>query len=97
MPPCGRLMMDVTTGHPPYPPINFTIPKVSKVFVNNMLILTVGAQHPPHGCQSPTNPTVPLISGSATVFAENNPVGRLLDVCGCGEVLSSGSGNVIVN
>ena len=96
MPPCGRAMMDVTTGHPPYPPINF-ITGASTVLVNSMPCLTVGSMHLPHGCTAPVNSPCSMAGGSSSVFANSKPVSRLGDMCSCPECLSSGSGNVIVN
>ena len=96
MPPCGRAIMDVTTGHPPYPPINY-ITGCGSVLVNSMMCLTVGSMHLPHGCTAPVNNPCQLTMGSGTVFAESKPISRLGDMCSCPECLSSGSGNVIIN
>lgn len=86
--------MDVTTGHPPYPPTNFPSGSPT-VFVNNMQCLTVGKLHTPHGCMPNPPYAFPLSMGSSSVFANSMPISRLGDLVGP-ECLSTGSGNVIV-
>lgn len=93
MPPCGRVGADLTTGHGIFPPVCY-ITGATTVYVNSMLCLTLGSIHPPHGHE--IAPTSTLIQGSSTVLAEGKPIGRVADLCSCGECLATGSGNVIV-
>ena len=97
MPPAVRIS-DATTGHGCFPPpiISAQIsPPSNQVLINNLPVAREGDQVEIHTCgNSFHNSTID--SGSLSVKVGGKSVARIADLTSCGDVITTGSGNVMV-
>lgn len=93
MPVVARLG-DICTGHGCWPPrpSNGASPNV---FANGLAVHRKGDSWAPHTCPSiPETHASVLASGSGSVFANGQPLGRVGDPVACGSSIATGSSNV---
>lgn len=83
---------DMSSGHGPYPP-RPNITASPNVFANMLPVHRQGDQWAVHCGPKHCHPGI-LASGSPTVFANGQQVGRINDPVACGDVVASGSPNV---
>jgi len=91
MPAVARLG-DTCTGHGCFPP-RANDEASTDVFINGLGAHRVGDHWQTHCC-GPSCHDSTLAAGSATVFVNGKPLGRIGDAIACGSAVASGSGNV---
>lgn len=95
MPPAARAT-DPTMGHGCFTP-SVLLPGSQNVLINSLPAARATDPMVPHFCGTVPCPFPPQISkGSSTVMVNNLPLARVADSMLCGDMIVSGSGNVIV-
>lgn len=85
---------DACTGHGCWPPRASTGASPN-VYVNGIAVHRQGDAWAAHTCSSlPETHASVLAGGSATVFANGKPLGRIGDPVACGSSVAAGSANV---
>lgn len=85
---------DACTGHGCWPPRASTGASPN-VYVNGIAVHRQGDAWAAHTCPSlPETHASVLAGGSATVFANGKPLGRIGDPVACGSSVAAGSANV---
>lgn len=84
-----RMPVDMSTGHPPFPPTNPAQGSLTK-FTDQFPQVRVGDAWVPHcspaGCHTPVT-----AMGSTTVFSDQLPTHRMTDALSCGDRSATGS------
>jgi len=83
---------DTCTGHDCFP-LRANDQASTSVFINGLGAHRVGDHWQTHCC-GPSCHDSALAAGSATVFVNGKPLGRIGDPVACGSAVASGSGNV---
>ncbi len=84
---------DICTGHGAYPPRASTGAS-SNVFINGIAAHRQGDSWAVHCDPSPTCHASNLAQGSASVYVNGKPLGRVGDAVACGSSVAAGSPNV---
>ena len=84
---------DLCTGHGAFPPRPSTSASPN-VFVNGIAVHRKGDSWAAHCDPAPSCHASELADGSATVFANGLPIGRIGDPVACGSNVAQGSPNV---
>lgn len=97
MPPAARIG-DKTTGHGCF--LLTTIleqvdPPKNQVLVNNIPVARAGDKVNVHTCGNSSHESV-IDTGSLSVKVGGKSVARIADLTSCGDVIATGSGNVMV-
>lgn len=95
MPPAARAT-DATVGHGCFTP-SVLLPGSTDVLINNLPAVRMSDSMAPHTCAGVPCPAPPtIVKGSSTVLVNNLPLARVADPIACGDMIASGSGNVMV-
>ena len=95
MPPAARAT-DMTMGHGCFNPSTL-LPGSPTVLINNLPAARATDPMVPHVCGPTPCPLPPQIAkGSSSVLVNNLPLSRVADSMLCGDMIATGSGNVIV-
>lgn len=93
MPPAAR-RGDITTGHGCFGSVPI-ISGSNNVLINNIPVARQGDGVASHTCGDSSHGSV-IDTGSSSVKAGGQSVARIADLTTCGDVIATGSGNVIV-
>lgn len=96
MPGAARIFDD-TTGHSCFSPRTGASSGSTNVMINNQPAVTVGTMYPLHGgCPNTPMHEGVVTSGSSTVFVNGKALAREGDPISCGDIIATGSQNVII-